>query len=110
MINGQTYYYAVVSYDHGDDSLMIAPSECPKTLTLNPETNEVITDLNTLQIVPRSPSAGYDPGHVSDSWVQHTMGIATGDIEIEILDPRMIEDGNEFRIFFNYMCLNNNFA
>jgi len=101
VINGQTYYYAVVSYDHGDDSLMIAPSECPKTLTLNPETNEVITDLNTLQIVPRSPSAGYDPGHVSDSWVQHTMGIATGNIEIEILDPRMIEDGNEFRIFFN---------
>ena len=25
VINGQTYYYAVVSYDHGDDSLEIAP-------------------------------------------------------------------------------------
>jgi len=101
VVNGQTYYYAVVSYDHGDDSLMIAPSECPKTITLNPETNEVMTDLNTLQIVPRSPSAGYDPGHVSDAWIQHTAGTATGNIDIEILDPRMIEDGNEFRIYFD---------
>ena len=40
VVNGQTYYYAVVSYDHGDSELMVAPAECSKTITVNPETGE----------------------------------------------------------------------
>ncbi len=100
VINGQTYYYAVVSYDHGDDSLGIAPSECSKTITLNPETNEVILNINTAQVVPRSPTAGYIPGHLYNDWIEHVGGVGTGDIEIEVVDPRAIEDENLFEVSF----------
>ena len=100
VINGQTYYYAIVSYDHGDDSLGIAPSECSKTITLNPETNEVILDINTKQIVPRVPSAGYVPGNINEDYVEHVSGVATGTIVIEVIDPRAIEDANIFEVSF----------
>jgi hypothetical protein len=100
VINGQTYYYAVISYDHGDDSLGIAPSECSKTITLNPETNEVILDVNTKQIVPRVPSAGYVPGNINENFIEHVSGVATGTIVIEVIDPRAIEDANMFEVSF----------
>jgi predicted secreted protein len=101
VFNGQTYYYAVVSYDHGDDSLGIAPAECSKTITLNPETNEVMLDVNTTQIVPRSPTAGFVPGQLDNDWIEHTSGVATGEISVEVIDPRALEDGNTFEITFS---------
>ena len=100
VINGQTYYYAVVSYDHGDDSLGIAPSECSKTITLNPETNEVILDVNTKQIIPRVPTAGYVPGNINEGFIEHVSGVATGIVSIEVIDPRAIENENMFEISF----------
>ncbi len=101
VINGQTYYYAVVSYDHGDDSLGIAPSECSKTITLNPENNEVMLDVNTIQIIPRSPAAGFVPGELDNNWIEHVGGVATGDIKIEVIDASAIENENEFEILFS---------
>lgn len=101
VINGQTYYYAVVSYDHGDDSLMIAPVECSKRITVDPERNEILLDVNTIMVVPRAPAAGYQPGVVENNWIAHLAGVATGKIQIEILDPRRLEDNNEFRVTFN---------
>ncbi len=102
--NGQTYYYAVVSYDHGSDSLGVPPSECSKTITVNPETNEIFFDVNTAQAVPRVPSAGYEDGHLQDTGtsnnIVHESGIATGDIQIDIIDSQRFEDDNEFRITF----------
>ena len=100
VINGQTYYYAVVSYDHGDDSLGIAPSECSETITLNPETNEVILDVNTKQIIPRVPTAGYVPGNINEGFIEHVSGVATGIVSIEVIDPRAIENENMFEISF----------
>ncbi len=101
VVNGQTYYYAVVSYDHGDDSLEIAPTECSRTITLNPETNEVMLDVNTVQVVPRAPSAGYSIGQVVDDAIDHVGGVATGDLSLEVIDSRMIEDENVFYIYFD---------
>jgi hypothetical protein len=104
VINGQTYYYAVVSYDHGDDSLKIAPTECSKNITLDPETNEIILDENTVQVVPRAPAAGYVPGDLVDNGatnrISHARGVATGDLRLEIIDPRQLEDENEFVVSF----------
>jgi hypothetical protein len=104
VINGQTYYYAVVSYDHGDDSLRIAPSECSKTITLDPETNEVLLDINTLAVVPRAPAAGYVPAHLQETGesngLNHVSGVATGPIRIDIVDPRLVEDDNTFEMTF----------
>ena len=101
VVNGQIYYYAVVSYDHGDLDLAIAPTECSKAITVNPETNEIFLDVNTVRIIPRAKAAGYVEGGIAEEEIiEHSVGIATGDIWIEYLDPRAYEDNNSFEITF----------
>ena len=100
VINGQTYYYAVASYDHGDDSLKIAPVECSKLITVNPENNEVFLDVNTTQIIPRAPVAGYQPGVVIGDNIFHLTGNSTGSIDLKTLDPMAVEDLDTFKITF----------
>ena len=103
VINGQRYYYAIVSYDHGNKTLNIGPSECSKAITLNPERNEVFLDINTAMVVPRVPAAGYVPGGVAvqdSTFLMHVGGYGTGDITIEVLDPQAIEEADTFEISF----------
>ncbi|MCK6558818.1 hypothetical protein HUU39_02910 [candidate division KSB1 bacterium] len=104
VINGQTYYYAVVSYDHGDLGQKIAPTECSKNITLNPETNELILDVNTVRVVPRAPSAGYVRSALEDngeaSRITHRSGVATGALQVEIVDARAVEESNEYHVRF----------
>ncbi|NQV38504.1 MAG: hypothetical protein HQ509_10940 [Candidatus Marinimicrobia bacterium] len=99
VFNGQVYYYAVASYDHGDDSLQIAPSECSKLITLNPENNEVFLDINTVQVIPRSPSAGYTSGSV-DSILLHIDGASTASISLEVINPMAVDDADTFHVTF----------
>lgn len=102
VINGQTYYYAIVGYDHGNKTMSIGPSECSKAITLNPERNEVFLDINTAMVTPRAPAAGYLPGHVEgdSTFLTHLNGYGTGQISIEVLDPRAIRDDNNFQLSF----------
>ena len=100
VVNGQTYYYAVVSYDHGSSELQIPPSECSKTITLNPTTNELITDVNTVRVIPSSPAIGMISGDIKDNNLIHKAGVTTGEIFLDIIDPYSLEEGNEFEITF----------
>ncbi len=104
VVNGQTYYYAVVSYDHGDLVQEIAPTECSKNITLNPETNELILDVNTVRAIPRAPSAGYVASALADNGaangIAHDSGVATGAVRVEIVDAGRVEEDNEFRLRF----------
>ena len=101
VINGQTYYYAVVSYDHGDSELIVAPAECSKTITVNPETGEVLLDVNTVSIVPRTVTAGYVQSSIDGSGLTQNQGNGTGLVDVEIIDHTAIQDGNSFKIMFN---------
>lgn len=101
VINGQSYYYSVVSYDHGDVDLEIPPTECSKLITVNPENNEIFLDLNTVQVIPRAPAGGYQSGYIENQAIVHTAGIATGNLDIEIIDPMAMEDSDTFIISFD---------
>jgi len=105
VINGQRYYYAICSYDHGTKIMDIGPSESSKTITLNPETNEIFLDINTASIIPSLPAAGYIKGSVADydslSFIKRIAGFGTGDFYLDVLDPRSIEDTNTFQITFD---------
>ena len=100
VLNGQTYYYAVVSYDHGSEELQIPPSECSKTITLNPTTNELIIDVNTIRIVPSAPAIGLVRGTIKDNLIEHRAGVTTGKIILDIVDYYSLENENQFEITF----------
>ena len=100
VLNGQTYYYAVVSYDHGSEELQIPPSECSKTITVNPTTNELIIDVNTTRIVPSAPAIGLVRGTIKDNLIEHRAGVTTGKIILDIVDYYSLENENQFEITF----------
>ncbi len=105
VINGQTYFYAVVSYDHGDDSLRIPPTECSKIINFDPTTDEYTFDVNTARVVPRSRAAGYTPPAIVNSDVNNGIvrerGFSTGVITVDIVDELAVEEDNKYMIVFS---------
>jgi len=105
VINGQTYFYAVVSYDRGDDSLRIPPSVCSKIISYNPTTNEYSFDINTAKVIPRRRAAGYVPGTIKDAEINggivRKKGFSTGTFTLEIIDDRATKDNDTYNILFH---------
>lgn len=102
--NGQTYYYAVVSYDYGFTTTTvtgkldgIAPSECASIIRADINGN-IKTDVNTAVVVPRAPAAGYFAAGV-DGAILHS-GPGSGTFQINILNPDSIKDGHIYRTTF----------
>ncbi len=104
--NGQTYYYAVVSYDYGlivtdstDGSLAgITPSECTSQIEVDVAGN-VSVDINTAVVVPGVPAAGYIDAGLDENVVRETIG--TGDFSIDFVHPDSVIDGHEYEIVFS---------
>ncbi|NOX38882.1 MAG: hypothetical protein GXO78_15245 [Calditrichaeota bacterium] len=102
--NGQTYYYAVVSYDRGfvDTSAIgtlegIAPSECPSVIKVDIAGN-VQVDINTAVVTPTAPAAGYVPPELDGEIIRETAG--TGDFEVQFIIPDSIRDGHTYQVEF----------
>lgn len=102
--NGQTYYYAVVSYDYGLVTITatgqqdgISPSECTSIVNADISGN-VKTDINTAVVVPRAPTAGYVPAGV-DGEILHA-GPGSGRVDVAVLNPDSLRDGHQYRISF----------
>ncbi|HEB83508.1 MAG TPA: hypothetical protein ENI92_00760 [Bacteroidetes bacterium] len=102
--NGQTYYYAVTSYDHGlnevvdGETLFFFPSETSKFVVVD-EGGNVTTDVNTVVIVPGVPAAGYTPA-VAGSATQ-IEGRTSSLIYTEVVDPRDVLNGARYRVRFS---------
>ncbi len=105
VLNGQTYFYAVVAYDHGSDSLKVPPSLCSKIISYNPNTNRYAFDVNTAQVIPRRRVAGYVPGKIKNddvnSGIVREQGYSTGVFNLEIVDDRAQQDEDKFIITFS---------
>lgn len=85
VINGRTYYYAVVAYDRGDYTKDIFPSENTRFISKD-ALGRISTDINTVAVVPNAPVAGYVPP-ASGLTLNHTQGIATVKSYFEVVDP-----------------------
>ncbi|MHB9012169.1 MAG: hypothetical protein ACYC49_08080 [Ignavibacteriaceae bacterium] len=101
--NGQTYYYAVVSYDQGFITTNIngvqqgiPPAECTSIIKTDVNGN-VKTDVNTAVVTPRAPSAGY-VGPMLQNIVDS--GPGTGTIVPNVLVPDSIKNYNTYRLEF----------
>lgn len=58
MVNGQRYYYAVVSYDRGVDSTQIYPSENAITVSQTLRGGTILPQ-NVVEVYPNPPSLGF---------------------------------------------------
>lgn len=102
--NGQTYYYAVVSYDHGlidtsitGDLVGLTPAECTSNIKKDIAGN-VKVDINTAVVIPRAPAAGYVDPKLGDDVIMETVG--TGKVELDFLIPDSIKDKQQYSIEF----------
>ncbi|MBN2367220.1 MAG: hypothetical protein JXL67_13710, partial [Calditrichaeota bacterium] len=95
--NGRTYYYAVVSYDRGDQETGIIPNECTKNITqLN--TGEVLLDVNTAVVTPSPERAGYKTP-IKEDTLSHPSGQGFGNVMYEVLDETVLT-GNQYQVYF----------
>ncbi len=104
VINGQTYYYAVVSYDQGDPEFGeqgLPPTECSKVITEDLAGNIKFVDINCAVVTPNAPAAGYVPPQIIGDLEQVTGGIGTGNIAVEVVDPTLILDNATYKVVFH---------
>ena len=112
VLNGQTYYYAIVSYDKGydidfferglsnDSALLVAsPSICAIDFELDKLGNVIGPGVNTAISTPSAPAAGYVPPELSE--LEHISGPATGTIIYTLLDPLKIKDNTTYHFLFD---------
>lgn len=99
VLNGQTYYYALVAYDHGD-SVGIPPTETSKKITADPITGNLKFDKNTAQVIPGPRASGYIEPEIQNENLSHTEGIGTGDIQFEILNDLSVVENGQYEIQF----------
>jgi hypothetical protein len=103
--NGQTYYYAVVSYDQGLPPAKVGgeglpPNECTSIIKIDDLGNVVATDINTVAVTPNAPAAGYRPPELLD--IVHTDGPGTGFISVDIVDPGRIKENHTYEVRFHH--------
>ena len=99
VINGQTYYYAVVAYDHGD-SVGIPPTETTKKITVDPITSKFKYDVNTAQVVPGPRTSGYISPALASRNISHTGGIGTGPVTLRMMNDLVIRNAGEYTVTF----------
>jgi hypothetical protein len=85
--NGRTYYYAVVAYDKGSDSLKLLPSENTKQVSVS-ETGEVSHDINVAMVMPNSKAAGYVAPANAVPLAKHAAG--TGSVVYNTVDQTKV--------------------
>jgi hypothetical protein len=98
LVNGLTYYYAVVAYDHGD-AISVPPTETTKSITTDPITYRITYSSNTGSAIPGPRAAGYiDPDATSGKDVSHVSGISTAAVNLKVLGDLEVESGKVFEL------------
>ncbi len=97
VINGRTYYYAIVAYNSGAAQAGISPAESPINLSVNPD-GSISAGVNVIKVTPTANSAGYVAGQ--DPVVIKKAGTGTGSVVANIIDPRALKANNTYRITF----------
>jgi hypothetical protein len=97
--NGRTYYYALVAYDYGDESLGISPSENNIIIDLDESENIRFVGQNVQVVIPRQNAAGYEPPEIEV--IENDNLIGSGDVMPEILSKDLISPNSEYKIKFD---------
>ena len=109
--NGQTYYYAVVSYDRGYDLDFyerglsfkpflqpISPTECTSVIETDPTGKVIFNDINTAIVIPNAAAAGYNSPEIRE--MQRNPYAGTGKVAVTILSPLEVQANHTYLIDF----------
>ena len=111
VVNGQTYYYAVVAYDRGlvtrnaDGSLPATPTgdvdgispSITTAVVANDVAGNIVVDQNTAVATPRAPAAGYVPPGLA-GFERRTRGTAS--LDIQIISPAALQAERTYEMRF----------
>lgn len=108
--NGQTYFYAVVSYDHGKIDTTesgiegLTPMWCTSNIEVDAAGNYV-PDINCAIVTPNPYAAGYvAPKLNTDKYDEanniQKIGPATGNMAIYFVEDDSIKDGHTYEVIF----------
>lgn len=98
VVNGRTYYYAVVAYDRGDATKDIYPSENTRFISKD-ALGRISTDQNTVAVIPNAPIAGYVPP-ASGLPADRISGFSNAVPFFEVIDPTRVVD-KKYKVIFN---------
>lgn len=111
VINGKTYYYALVPYDRGlvdrdgngnfvTDATGQVRGISPSTVSAvikNDVAGNISVDINTGVATPRAPAAGYVAPQVE---LEETELVGTGNINVDVLSPATILNDKKYILSF----------
>jgi hypothetical protein len=97
VVNGKTYYYALVAYDKGSSAKSIYPSENTKAISID-AAGSVVLDKNTVTIVPNAPAAGYTPPP-SGVALTRLSGISSAVPYANVVDPPKVRNATYILTF-----------
>ncbi|KAA3609201.1 MAG: hypothetical protein DWQ05_22975 [Calditrichaeota bacterium] len=95
--NGQLYYYAVTSYDHGSDSLQFYPSENAIAVSRTPRGGTILPK-NVVAVRPNPKVAGFV--RASTSNVTKIAGSGIGTAEVVVLNSNEVPEDHTFNLTF----------
>jgi hypothetical protein len=90
--NGRKYYYALVAYSKGDETLDVLPSENTKFISILSD-GRVVTDINTAVVIPNAEKAGYVPPPTGIK-LEKVKSDGTGSIYYQVVDPKVATNNN----------------
>ncbi len=95
--NGQTYYYAIVAYDFGSDSLKFYPSENAVSVSQTVR-GGIILPPNIVEVRPEPKVSGFVPA--TTGTIRHSKGYGTGTVSIEIANSNLVPDNRTIFLRF----------
>lgn len=101
--NGKTYYYAVVAFDRGDVQNGEFPAESPKSIVVA-ASGTILSDVNTVVARPTVETSVFQS---PDFAIDHTAGIGTGRVQVEVIDRTTIKDGGRYQLTFDDTSFSN---
>ncbi|MBP6672380.1 MAG: hypothetical protein KA247_04495, partial [Bacteroidetes bacterium] len=97
VINGQTYYYAIVAYDFGNDSLGFYPSENAVSVSRTLR-GGIILPPNAVEVRPEPKVPGYVAAQTGT--IRHAAGQGTGSVELEVVNSDLVPDNRTLLLRF----------
>ncbi|MFA6469425.1 MAG: hypothetical protein WCW35_11045 [Bacteroidota bacterium] len=97
VLNGQTYYYAIVAYDYGSDSLGFYPSENAVSISRTVR-GGIILPANAVEVRPEPKVSGFVPATASA--VRHASGAGAGTVDLEIVNSDLVPDNRILQLKF----------